>query len=457
MVRSTRVSSQRVLVLGLGLFGGGASAARWFAERGARVTATDLRSRRALQPTLRRLRGLPIRYVLSRHRAADIRAADLIVRNPAIPNGHPLLALAERLGVPVEGDAALCFSLCAAPIVGITGSKGKSTTAALTARFLATGLPGVRLGGNIGRPMLEQLERVRGDRPLVLELSSWQLEALAPHRTSPHVAVITNVLPDHLNRYPSFGAYGRVKQGIVRWQRAGDVAVLNGDDPVASGTPVPPGVARRTFSLRRTADATFRSGRFWLRVGTRHIPFARAADSRLPGRHFRAAVLAAALAADAAGADPRRFARALRSFRGLPGRLETVATRRGVRFVNDTTATAPVATLAALQSFDRPVILIAGGVDKALPFAALAAALPRHAVQLILLPGSAARKLRRLAPRTVPVSAVRDMRSAVLTAARLARRGDVVLLSPAAASFNLFRHEFDRGQAFVRAVHRLAP
>lgn len=458
MVAATQLARRRVLIVGLGLFGGGASAARWFAKRGARVTATDLRSHRVLAPTVKRLRGLPITFVLGRHRLSDVRQADLLIRNPAIPNGHSLLTAADTLSVPVEGDTGYSFSLSAAPIVGVTGSKGKSTTAALTTALLHAQFPRVRVGGNIGRPMLEQLGEAEPRQPWVLELSSWQLEALRSHRQSPHVAVLTNVLPDHLNRYPSFAAYTQAKYALMAFQRPGDVAIVNEDNVWSRRAPIADGVTRWTYSLRSRRAHAFVDGQaFWLTTTGRPGRFALCSDLRVPGEHFQSAVLAAALVASAHGVPPSRYRAAIRAFRGLPGRLETVRERRGVRYINDTCATAPVAVLAALRALPTPLVLIAGGVDKNLPYAELAAALPKRVRQLILLPGSGTEKLRRAVPRSVPMVFVSDMRTAVQTAAQAARAGDSVVLSPGAASFNLFLNEFDRGDQFKQAVEALAP
>lgn len=458
MVAATQLARRRVLILGLGLFGGGASAAQWFAKRGAHVTATDLRSRRVLAPTLKRLHGLPITFVLGRHRRSDVRQADVLIRNPAIPNGHPLLTTADAVSVPVEGDTAYSFSLSAAPIVGVTGSKGKSTTAALTTALLHTQFPRVRVGGNIGRPMLEQLGESEPRQPWVLELSSWQLEALRSHRQSPHVAVLTNVLPDHLNRYPSFAAYAQAKYGLMAFQRPGDVAIMNEDNVWSRRVPIADGVTRWGYSLHSRRAQAFVDGQaLWLTTTERPRRFALCSDLRVPGEHFRSAVLAAALVASAHGVPPSRYRAAIRAFRGLPGRLEEVRERRGVRFINDTCATAPVAVLAALRALPTPLVLIAGGVDKNLPYAELAAALPTRVRQLILLPGSGTEKLRRAVPRSVPMVFVSDMRTAVHVAAHRAHTGDSVILSPGAASFNLFLNEFDRGDQFKQAVEALAP
>lgn len=458
MLQTTDFRDRSVLVFGLGLFGGGESAARWFAERGATVTATDRRSALQLRPTLARLRPWPVRYVLGRHRRADIAATQVVIKNPGVARDHPLLRFARQRGAMVETDLGVFLSLCPAPLVGITGSKGKSTTATLTGAFLRTRFVSTAVIGNIGRPVLDRLRKLQPGVPAILELSSWQLEDLAAHRQSPHLAVWLNLSPDHLDRHRSLQGYAAAKQRLFQWQLPGDVAILNLDDPWAARVVVQPGVRTRTFSTRRrAADAFVHRRSFWLRNRRSLIRFARFADLRLPGRHLQGSVLAAALAAQSLGARPERFARVMRSFRGLPGRLETIRRLAGVDWVNDSNATTPAATLAALETIPGRLILIAGGVDKHLSYRPLARALRRRVACLVLLPGTATDKLGLALGRQPPRTAVGSMTEAVRAARRLAEPGDTVILSPAAASFNLFANVVERGEAFRRAVQRLRP
>lgn len=430
---------KRVTVMGLGLHGGGVGATGFFAKAGAKVTVTDLKSRRELAPSIAKLKGLPIQYVLGRHRAQDFIEAGLVIQNPGVPAESPYLKIARRHGVPIDTDVGVFFqNVPRGRIIGVTGTKGKSTTAALVAAMLKKKFPGTILAGNIRTSVLEALPQVlRSKAPVVLELSSWQLEGLAPHKKSPRLAVITSVFPEHLNRYPSMHAYAEAKKHIVRFQEKEDIAVLNRENKIIRG--LARGIRPKIiwFSSR---DA---------------LPYQR--DIKVPGRHNLSNVAAVIAIAKLYGVPQNKIREALRNFEGLEGRLEIVAKKRGVRFYNDTTATAPDATIAALKSFSEleRVILIAGGTDKNLDYRPVAQFLthcPPKAT--VFLPGSATEKLQK-ALGMLRSESVKDMGEAVRTAWQIAQKGDIILLSPGAASFGLFQHEFDRGEQFVREVRRL--
>jgi UDP-N-acetylmuramoylalanine--D-glutamate ligase len=216
--------------MGLGIHGGGLGVARFLVRQGADVTVTDLRTAEQLAGPLAQLAGLPVRYVLGEHREADFVDTDLVVRNPAVPRESPLLAAARAAGVPVEMEMSLFFRLCPAPIIGITGTKGKTTTTSLCADVLAAWWPETVVAGNMGVSALEQLPTIGPATPVVIELSSWQLEGLAEYGLSPQIAIVTNLSPDHLNRYGTMEDYAEAKRGIVRGQGAADIAILNRDD-----------------------------------------------------------------------------------------------------------------------------------------------------------------------------------------------------------------------------------
>ena len=454
-------ANRRATVMGLGTRGGGVGVARYLAERGAVVTVTDRRPEADLRPALAELDGLPIRYVLGRHEERDFtpEGADLVVRNPGVPRRAPLLELARSRGVPVEMEMSLFLRACPAPTVGITGTKGKTTTATLCAAMLSAWDSRTVLAGNMGVSALGQLDRMDAETPVVLELSSWQVESLIEHRLAPTIAVLTNVSEDHLDHYDGFADYAATKRGIARHQTASDALVLNREDPEAwraasatAATVVPFGL------LDEGADGAWLDGDAltWRRRGEtarwerpRSIPFA--------GPHGAADALAALAAAALRGATPEAIQTGLSGFAGVRDRMETVAHRAGVRFVNDTTATAPAATAAALRALaGQPVFLIAGGADKMTDLTPLARA-ASSAERVYLLDGSATPTLAALlADRGVsylgPFGAMDD---AVDAAAAEATAGSVVLLSPGCASFGLFRDEFDRGERFRQAVARL--
>ena len=229
----TSLRGKRVTLIGLGTRDGGLGIARYLVSEGAHVTVTDLRSVEALAGSLAALAEFPIRYVLGRHEERDFtpEGADVVVRNPGVPRRAPLLELARSHGIPVEMEMSLFFGVCPAPIIGVTGTKGKTTVATLTGELLRASFPDVVVAGNMGITALGQLSRLRPDVPIVIELSSWQIESLLEHGLAPHIAVLTLIAEDHLNTYVDFADYAATKRGIARHQRAGDWLVVNRDDP----------------------------------------------------------------------------------------------------------------------------------------------------------------------------------------------------------------------------------
>ena len=472
------VRGKRVLVMGLGINAGGVGVARFLAERGAYVTATDLRTADVLRPSLEALSDLPVRYVLGEHRDEDFAAADIVIRNPGVPRESPYLEIARARGAQIEMEMTLFFRLCPAPIIGITGTRGKTTTTMLAGAMFQQQYPDTVVAGNLRISALEQLPRITPSTPVVLELSSWQLEGLGEAELSPQYACVTNVSPDHLDRYASMDEYAAAKQHILLHQspERGDVAVLNADDQRVKSWN---SVVRRTaglawFSTRQTLDEirTLQDGMcgaaWWdgdrlmwneERIATDDI-------LTLRGEHNRANVAAAVALAQAYQPPVNHpvVATALRNFKGVSDRQEIVRERRGVRFINDTTATTPTATVAALQATPGPIVLIAGGADKHLRFDELGTTAGSlvHGEEprlkgVILLSGTATGRLADVfAFNDVPILGTYDQfRAAVVHAANVAEQGDAVLLSPACASFGMFVNEFDRGEQFRKIVAAL--
>ena len=476
---------KRALVMGLGVNAGGLGVTRFLVGQGAEVTVTDLRDARVLRPSLEELAGLPVRYVLGRHVEDDFRAAEIVIRNPGVPRESPYLALARAHGAQIEMEMTLFFRLCPGPILGITGTRGKTTTTLLAGAMLQEQFPGTVVAGNLRVSALEQLPKITCDTPVVLELSSWQLEGLGEAELSPQYACVTNLSPDHLDRYRDMQAYAAAKKQIFLHQQPerGDGVVLNADDACVRGW-APETVAAdgpAWFSTRRgyaelQAELGERAA-WWdgdnLMWCTERICSRQ--DIHLAGEHNRANI-AAATALVRLFQPPVRteaLARALRSFRGVPDRLEPVREIGGVRFVNDTTATTPTATIAALHALDGPILLIAGGADKGLDFAELATLIgersagaaaadgsnPGQTVRaVVLLDGSATPRLAGTlaAAGVTPAGIHAALEPAVHQARALAEPGDAVLLSPACASFGMFVNEFDRGAQFRRIVEMLA-
>ena len=453
-------AGKRVTVMGLGLLGGGVGVARFLAARGASVTVTDLKDARTLAESVAKLDGLPITHHLGTHLDADFTGADLVIVNPAVADDSPFLAKAREADVPLDTEINLFFKLCPAQIVGVTGSNGKSTTATLVTHLLGAGQRRAWLGGNIGRSLLEELDAIRPDDLVVLELSSFQLERLAWTGLSPAVSIVLNCSPNHLDRHKTFENYARAKQPILLNQREGDVAILSGDCPTVSAW-TDMGKGRKfLFSTKFPVEqGAWLDGDVALwRDGSGSRALFRHGDLALRGRHNLGNALAAAGAAVLCGVPPDAIGPRLAAFTGLEHRLEFVRTLDGVSYVNDSKATTPEAAIAGIEAFDEPVVLIAGGYDKQLPFRKFAVAAVQRARAVVLL-GATAGKMKNLVAQRghVATHIVSSLAEAVGTARSLARPGDVVLLSPACASYGMFENFEQRGAIFKRLAMGLGP
>ena len=390
---------KKVLIMGLGLHGGGVSVAKFFLKQKAKVLITDLKTKSQLKESLAKFaedRSSQLKLVLGKHREEDFKNVDLIIKNPDVPSTSPYLKIARKNNIPIKSDIEIFFDLCPGEIIGVTGTKGKSTVATLIYRLMKEKYQ-VVLAGNIGVSPLEFLAEMSKDSKIILELSSFALEGL---RKSPHIAVITNIFPDHLNRYKNFSEYKKVKENIFKYQTKKDILILN----------------------KNPAQILEEIAKIY------NIP-------------------------------SDKVKKVLRNFKGIPHRQEFVADKNGVKYFNDTTATNPGAVKFALKTFRKKysnskIILIAGGEDKRLSYRSLAKHIGDKIDYLIFLPGSATELLKRDLKK-FPFYEVKSMKEAVRKASSLASKGDIVLLSPGAASFNLFKNEFDRGDQFKTAVKKL--
>jgi len=470
--------------MGLGIHGGGLGVARFLAGQGADVTVTDLRTAGQLQSSLGALAGFPIRFVLGKHDDDDFRNADLVVRNPAVPRESRYLQIARAHGAAIEMEMTLFFRLCPGPILGITGTKGKTTTTLLTGAMLREQYPDTVVAGNLRVSALETLPRITAGTPVVLELSSWQLEGLGEAKLSPRYACITNISPDHLDRYGSIAEYAQAKAQIFVHQGSDGFAIRNIDDGIVAH------LAERALSqdvwfstrdveqndpLARGYERIFaaywrETELIWKQPAAEREILGTRADVQLDGSHNLANVAAAAALARSFGVETEHIRNAIRNFTGVEHRLEFVRELDGVWYYNDTAATAPEAAIAALYSFERPIVLIAGGADKNLPFGELARAIVERARAVVLLDGSATPKLQSAVTsqqsaigrkhtgdwQLATVAGPYDKFEPAIQAAReLASPGDVVLLAPGCASFGMFRNEFDRGDEFKRIVREM--
>ena len=452
------LNGTNVLVMGLGVHGGGVDVVKWLVRQHARVTVTDLKTKHQLKDSIQQLQGLPVRYVLGEHRNKDIEKAELVIASPGVPRDSKYLAFAEQKGIPVENDASIFFQRCPTPIIGITGTKGKTSTSMLLLAMLTADRSDVVGVGYHQVPMMNALNDLKSSSTVVAELSSWRLERLAKHRQSPHIAVCTNVMPDHLNRYRGFPDYVRAKEIIFKFQTPDDVAILNKDNAVTRKFGATVRGSRWWFSLRPFKDENgmfVKNGRLVMRTYGKESVVAAVPKALASSPHMLSNVLAAALTARLSGVSLHAIKSVIHNMPIIPHRLESVRTLSGVLYVNDSAATTPEAATAALEAISGPVVIIAGGTDKGLQFGNFANAMRKKCKAIVLLDGTATKKIKRQLPATMRIPVVQTMRDAVTRARAFAEPGDTVLLSPGAASFELFAHEFDRGDQFRSIVTAL--
>jgi len=406
--------NKKIVIMGLGLHGGGVGVAKFFHKEGAKLLITDLRVKKELKESLAKLKELPINFILGKHRNQDFIKADLIIRNPGVPRESSYLKIAQDNNIPIKTDIDIFFDLCPAQIIGITGTKGKSTTATLIYLLLKKKYNKVFLAGNIGISPLEIFSKIDKKSKIVLELSSFRLENL---KKSPEIAVITNLFPDHLDRYKSFKHYINAKKSIFKYQRKNDILILNYNN-----------LETRKIALRAKSKIYF-----------------------FKGSNQAAAIKVAKLLK----IPSRDIEKVISSFKGLANRQEFIDLKNGVKYINDTTATNPDSVILAIKRFsDSKIILIAGGEDKKLNYENLAREIKKNIKYLVLLPGTASNKIKKELG-LYKIYSAKSMKGAVKRAYQLAEKGDIILLSPGAASFNLFKNEFDRGKKFVKEVKAL--
>ncbi len=501
-------NGQRVTIMGLGHFGGGVAAARWLARQGAIVTVTDLADENALADALPRLADVPIAALhLGGHREEDFRHADLVVVNPAVRPNSPWLQVARQSGARLCTELELFIEHCPATIIGVTGTNGKSTTAAMIAQILRCAQDDrdtTFLGGNIGGSLLEELPQIGPNDWVVLEISSFQLWYFTPEVKMPHVAVVTGCQPNHLDWHSDFAEYVSAKQRILAGQTPADFAVLNTlDAEVATWAPLVRGrqvmlpspevlipfagvASGQRLVAGEEGRETGRSSVLNQQISNPPSPpaplpqagegsngspsFSASTTSwcppqvgegsyglSVPGEHNRINAACAAAAASAVGCTDDDIRRGLDSFQALPQRLEWFATVEGRRFYNDSAATTPESTIAALRSLEVPIWLLAGGKSKGADFDPLAAEMVAHARGAAMF-GAAAREISdRVAAHSshFPCVTVDTMAEALQWCWTHSRPGDAILLSPACASTDQFRNFQQRGQRFVELVHQL--
>jgi UDP-N-acetylmuramoylalanine--D-glutamate ligase len=455
---SMALAGRKVLVMGLGRFGGGVDATRYAAAAGARVVVTDQAPREKLQDSITQVADLTgIEFHLGGHDAEDFATADIIIANPAVRPDNEFLQIARRNGRTVTSQIGLFFQACPARIIGITGANGKSTTTTLTAHLLERARPRtsncsyakVWLSGNIGdKPLLTILDQIGPHDLVVLEISSFQVEQLAEVRKAPNVSLLTNLTPNHLDRYGTFEAYCAAKEGIFAFQTLSEespaISIFNAEDEIARGW-------FRKYGRQ--------PGRTCLQFCADDVGEELRCVYALPGRANLSNLAAARAIVRCLGITDEGIRGCLAEFKALPHRLELVANRNGVRWYNDSKATTPEGTMVALAAFECPKILIAGGYDKHTPFDELGKEIASSAKAAILMGQTAPQIADAITgadtSSRADVEIVDSLAQAVEAANRLAVPGDVVLLSPACASYDMFENYRQRGRLFADLVQRL--
>ncbi|MEM7798837.1 MAG: UDP-N-acetylmuramoyl-L-alanine--D-glutamate ligase, partial [Chloroflexota bacterium] len=437
-----RLTNKHLLILGLARQG--IALARFAVGVGAKVTVSDLSPADKLAEAMADLDGLEVEFVLGSHPPSLLEKCDAVAISGGVPADAPFVKAARAKGISITNDSQeLIRRIPTKQTVGITGSAGKTTTTALVGHILRTANVPTWVGGNIGYPLIQDLDRIEPHDVVVQELSSFQLQVW---EQSPAIAAVTNITPNHLDRHKTLENYTLAKRRILDFQSENDIAILNRDDKGAFDlAPVVKG-RLRSFSLREAVNdgATLKNGRILIRSGMREIPIMAARHVPLIGQHNLANVLAAITIATAVDEKigPAALSHAIRTFDAVPHRLELVAEKSGVRFINDSIATAPERALAGLQALEgNPIVLLAGGKDKNMVWEPWAQTVSQQIKSVVLfgaLKDVLAQKLSE-AGRTEAVYVVDSVSDAVDKSIDLAKRGDTVLLSPGGTSYDAFK------------------
>ena len=460
------LKGKKITVMGLGLHGGGIGTVRFLSWAGAIITVTDLKSKEELAPSLEKLKDIKnIVYVFNQHRPEDFAKADMVIKTPPVSWSNKYVKIALENKVPVEVDSSLFFKLCKNTIVGVTGTKGKTTTSTLIYEILkAAGKNPVKAG--VGQvPVLDKLKDLEKDNTVVFELSSWRLSALGRYKISPHVAVFTNIFPDHLNYYKNVEEYIKDKKYIFLNQKPEDFFAANWDDEVLNKLDGEIKSNLIKFSKNKVnhgKSVFLNEGAVYINNGIDEKKVIDVSEIKLKGVHNASNILAAVSAATALEIDPKAIKKAIAEFRGIPHRLEFVREVEGVKYYNDTAATTPESAEAGINAFFEPIVLICGGSDKNLDMSKLEKIISQKVKSAVFLKGQATDKLIDAIRKNLPAEdskkeflMAESMEKAVELARIEAMNGDVILLSPGAASFGMFANEFDRGDKFKAAVNSL--
>ena len=447
------LKDKRILVVGLGK--SGVASALFLKSRGARVTVSDSKPEAELRKEILLFLEHGITVETGGHGDRTFRGQDLIVVSPGVPFDAPQLVQARSLGEKVIGEIELAAQFLPGPIAAITGANGKTTTTSLAGEILAAAKLPVLVGGNIGTPAISFVEQATPKTWIVLEVSSFQLETIVDFR--PHIAVILNITPDHLDRHKTFANYVNAKARIFENQRAGDFTVLNADDATTAALHDRTKAQILRFSRKKEVDrGTYvHDGRIFFRDGDRQSEIMLLSEISLKGAHNLENVLAAISVGMLAGCQPNQIRQAVQNFKAVEHRLEFVAQVAGVDYYNDSKATNVDATIKALESFPANIHLILGGKDKGSDYSVLNDLL-RARVKRVYTIGAAAAKIESQIQGAAEIDHAETLENAVQHAAAAAVSGDIVILAPACASFDQFQNYEHRGHVFKEAVQSLA-
>ena len=458
------LNHKNILIVGLGI--SGIAAARFAKKKGAFVTVTDMADEKKLGSYAPMAHKLGVNMELGKHNIETFERSDLIVVSPGVP--HTILPIKRAIakGIPVLGELELAARYIREPVIAVSGTNGKTTTATLLGSMLESSGFKVFVGGNIGNPLIDYADK-RGTADIVVaEVSSFQLDTIDTFR--PHVGVLLNITADHLDRYPDFKSYARSKGRLFENQRQSDIAVLNGSDPIISSVTKDLNARKLLFrhqensQAKDSENALISQGNpstpanITIRMkGHQQISFD-LSGTNFPGRHNLENAAAASLAAIAVGGTPEGVQSALKNFKGLPHRIEYIETINHVRFFDDSKATNVDAVIRALETFGEPIILIMGGRDKGGDFRKLLEPVRQHIKKLIVM-GEARDNIKSVLEDICREGAqtASTMQDAVFSAYRVASPGDIVLLSPGCSSFDMYSSYAERGEDLCRAISNL--
>jgi len=461
------LKNKRITIMGLGLNQGGLGVARFLAKAGAKILVTDLKTEEELRPSLEKLKSSDVRYILGRHREEDFINTDMVIQNPAVPHNSKYLKIARKHKIPIKTDLDLFFQLCPSKnIIAVAGTKGKSTVSQLIYHIFKEAQKDTILAGNIGISVLDILGKIKPQTWVILEISTWQMEGIKDRKFRPQTAILTNILPDHLDRYPNYKEYARSEKLIFKHQNPNDNLVVNYDNEETIQIKEETKSQIYWFSTEEKIDrgSYIEKDNLVFKSEKHKIPFAKISNLTLPGQHNLENILAAGTVGFVHKIPAEIILRAIKNFPGLPYRLEFIREFKGIKFYNDSCSTTPEATLAALESFpQQSIILILGGKDKKLDYEKLGKAIGenKEIKKIILLQHpdyDASPKIfyalkKHLDPEKIILAS--NLKIGVEAALQKAQPNEIILLSPATASFGMFKNEFDRGDQFNNIVRNL--